>query len=64
MIKHYAEDVVYEIEGWMQKNKDTLQEDVTKSMLTSSNPFIAALFVVCKWVNGSEGNGKGGGRRG
>lgn len=47
MIKHYAEDVVYEIDGWMQKNKDTLHEDVTKLMQDSTSSFIAGLFVVC-----------------
>lgn len=45
-IKHYAEDVAYDLSGWMQKNRDTLNEDVAKLMLTSTKSFISELFLV------------------
>jgi myosin heavy subunit len=45
LVKHYAEPVVYNVEGWMNKNKDALNLDLVKVLLTSSSEFVQHLFV-------------------
>ncbi len=35
---------MYDIGGWMQKNKDTLNEDVVRAIMQSTNSFILELF--------------------
>lgn len=34
----------YEIDGFIEKNKDTLFPDLIETMQSSTNPFIVALF--------------------
>jgi myosin-1 len=43
-IKHYAGDVTYEIEGFCEKNKDTVYNDLIEAMQCSDNPFLVSLF--------------------
>lgn len=43
-IKHYAGDVMYNVDQFLEKNTDTLYDDVVMCMLTSRNPFICTLF--------------------
>jgi myosin-1 len=43
-IKHYAGTVTYEINGFIEKNKDTLFPDLIETMQSSTNPFIVGLF--------------------
>ncbi len=43
-VKHYAGTVTYEINGFIEKNKDTLFPDLIETMQSSTNPFIVALF--------------------
>ncbi len=43
-VKHYAGNVTYEINGFIEKNKDTLFPDLIETMQSSGNPFIVALF--------------------
>ena len=44
VIKHYAGDVSYAVEGMTDKNKDQLLKDILNLMAESSNPFVKALF--------------------
>lgn len=44
VIKHYAGDVTYDINGITDKNKDQLQKDLVELINTSSNTFLTALF--------------------
>jgi myosin-1 len=44
VIKHYAGDVTYEVEGFCDKNKDTLFPDLVEAMQTSQLPFLVSLF--------------------
>jgi myosin-1 len=44
IIKHYAGDVSYAIEGMTDKNKDQLLKDLLNLLGQSSNPFVHTLF--------------------
>ncbi|KAI9291350.1 hypothetical protein K502DRAFT_142184 [Neoconidiobolus thromboides FSU 785] len=44
MLKHYASNVEYRTEGWLDKNKDPLNENVTRLLANSSEKYIADLF--------------------
>lgn len=44
VIKHYAGDVTYEVNGITDKNKDQLQKDLVELMSTTQNPFIHTIF--------------------
>lgn len=44
LIKHYAGEVDYKIEGFCEKNRDVLFQDLIDLMKTSSEPFIRNLF--------------------
>lgn len=44
-VKHFAGDVTYLVTGFMEKNNDSLQEDLMELMVCSSNPFIQNAIV-------------------
>ncbi|PKK63701.1 hypothetical protein RhiirC2_757866 [Rhizophagus irregularis] len=44
ILNHYAAKVEYTTSGWLNKNKDPLNENVTKLLAHSSQPYIASLF--------------------
>jgi len=43
-VKHYAGDVIYQITGFLDKNKDPLRADVTEVLQNSRSQFIQTLF--------------------
>ena len=43
-IKHYAGDVTYTVDGFIDKNKDTLFKSLVTTMQASTSPFTAGLF--------------------
>ncbi|CAM9020097.1 unnamed protein product [Wickerhamomyces anomalus] len=43
-LKHYAGDVEYSIDGWIEKNRDPLNDNVIEILAGSSNQFIANLY--------------------
>lgn len=43
-IKHYAGNVEYRTDGWLEKNKDPLNDNLTRVMSESSDKYIASLF--------------------
>lgn len=43
-IHHYAGRVFYNINGWLDKNKDPLNENITRLLAQSTVPFVAGLF--------------------
>ncbi|KAJ2848496.1 class II myosin [Coemansia brasiliensis] len=53
-IKHYASQVEYSTEGWLEKNKDPLNENVTRLLGNSSEPFIAQLYA--DYADGGPGS--------
>lgn len=44
VVKHYAGDVEYRTDGWLDKNKDPLNDNLTRVMSESTDRFIASLF--------------------
>ncbi|KAF9942315.1 hypothetical protein BGZ65_005099 [Modicella reniformis] len=44
ILHHYAGKVEYKTEGWLDKNKDPLNENITRLLAQSSEKFIASLF--------------------
>ena len=44
LIKHYAGDVTYDIPGLVEKNKDTLSNDLIELVQSSSDSFLVSLF--------------------
>jgi len=44
LVRHYAGDVVYSVDGFLLKNKDRLNEDVHALLQTSQCAFLKALF--------------------
>ncbi|KAK4685841.1 hypothetical protein P7C73_g4302, partial [Tremellales sp. Uapishka_1] len=44
VVKHYAGDVEYRTQGWLEKNKDPINDAVARLLALSEIPSIAALF--------------------
>ena len=47
ILTHYAAEVEYSTEGWLEKNKDPLNDNITRLLAESSNPHVANLFSDC-----------------
>eukprot|EP01125_Pyxidicula_operculata_P008053 TRINITY_DN2724_c0_g1_i1.p1 TRINITY_DN2724_c0_g1~~TRINITY_DN2724_c0_g1_i1.p1 ORF type:complete len:1027 (-),score=294.17 TRINITY_DN2724_c0_g1_i1:177-3257(-) len=43
-VKHYAGEVTYESDGFCEKNKDIVYQDIIQAIQTSANPFLVARF--------------------
>ena len=48
-IKHYAGDVVYNVKGFLDKNKDTLFQDFKRLLFKSKNSIIESM-----WPEGAQ----------
>lgn len=46
IIKHYALDVTYQIEGFIEKNKDTVSEEILETLQTTSFDFMKTFITV------------------
>ncbi|CAF1144575.1 unnamed protein product [Didymodactylos carnosus] len=44
LIRHYAGDVTYNVEGFLDKNRDTLFQDFKRLLYNSTNPVIKSMF--------------------
>lgn len=44
IVKHYAGDVEYQVDDWLQKNTDPVSENMLSLMKTSKNDFMKLLF--------------------
>ena len=44
MVKHYAGDVMYDVAGMTDKNKDALIKDILDLVGSSSNAFLQTIF--------------------
>jgi myosin protein heavy chain len=47
MLTHYAAEVEYSTEGWLEKNKDPLNDNVTRLLAASTDKHVASLFADC-----------------
>lgn len=47
VLTHYAAAVEYSTEGWLEKNKDPLNDNVTRLLAASTDKHIANLFADC-----------------
>ena len=47
ILTHYAAEVEYSTIGWLEKNKDPLNDNITRLLASSSDKHIATLFTDC-----------------
>ena len=47
VLTHYAAEVEYSTNGWLEKNKDPLNDNVTRLLASSSDKHTASLFADC-----------------
>ncbi|CAD0085866.1 unnamed protein product [Aureobasidium mustum] len=47
-LTHYAADVEYSTEGWLEKNKDPMNDNVTRLLAASTNKHVSHLFADCQ----------------
>jgi myosin protein heavy chain len=47
MLTHYAAEVEYSTSGWLEKNKDPLNDNATRLLAASTDKHIATLFADC-----------------
>ncbi|KAI9812314.1 MAG: hypothetical protein M1827_004763 [Pycnora praestabilis] len=45
MLTHYAAEVEYSTNGWLEKNKDPLNENITRLLAASTDTHVASLFM-------------------
>ncbi|PSK42313.1 Myosin type-2 heavy chain 2 [Elsinoe australis] len=64
MLTHYAADVEYSTEGWLEKNKDPLNDNVTRLLAASTNKHVSNLFADCAEVEDDLSGGRNKVKRG
>ncbi|KAM4065274.1 myosin head (motor domain) domain-containing protein [Hirsutella rhossiliensis] len=47
ILTHYAAEVEYSTEGWLEKNKDPMNDNITRLLASSTDKHVAALFADC-----------------
>ncbi|KAH8589731.1 P-loop containing nucleoside triphosphate hydrolase protein [Bisporella sp. PMI_857] len=47
ILTHYAAEVEYSTNGWLEKNKDPLNDNVTRLLAASTDSHVASLFADC-----------------
>ncbi|KAL0119506.1 hypothetical protein PUN28_007766 [Cardiocondyla obscurior] len=63
-IGHYAGNVPYNITGWLEKNKDPLNDTVVDQFKKSTNKLLIEIFADHPGQSGDAGGGGGGGGKG
>jgi myosin heavy chain 9/10/11/14 len=58
ILTHYAAEVEYSTTGWLEKNKDPLNDNVTRLLAASTDKHIAHLFVDCAESEDDPGSTK------
>ncbi|EGX95143.1 myosin-11 (Myosin heavy chain) [Cordyceps militaris CM01] len=58
ILTHYAAEVEYDTGGWLEKNKDPLNDNITRLLATSGDKHIAALFADCADPEDEIGGGR------
>lgn len=52
---HYAAEVEYSTSGWLEKNKDPLNDNVTRLLASSKDKHVAGLFADCNDLEDDNG---------
>lgn len=55
VLTHYAAAVEYSTDGWLEKNKDPLNDNITRLLAASTDEHIAGLFVDCAEADDDTG---------
>ncbi|TGO14876.1 hypothetical protein BTUL_0047g00380 [Botrytis tulipae] len=55
MLTHYAAEVEYSTEGWLEKNKDPMNDNITRLLAASSDTHVANLFSDCSEAGDDSG---------
>ena len=55
ILTHYAAEVEYSTDGWLEKNKDPLNDNITRLLASSTDKHTASLFADC--TDPEEDNG-------
>ncbi|KAF2758920.1 hypothetical protein EJ05DRAFT_326425 [Pseudovirgaria hyperparasitica] len=55
ILTHYAAEVEYSTEGWLEKNKDPMNDNATRLLADSSDKHIAHLFSDCVEADDEQG---------
>lgn len=55
ILTHYAAEVEYSTENWLEKNKDPLNDNVTRLLAASSDKHVATLFADCAEADDEAG---------
>ena len=55
VLTHYAAEVEYSTHGWLEKNKDPLNDNITRLLASSRDKHVASLFADC--ADPDEDNG-------
>ncbi|CAI6340832.1 unnamed protein product [Periconia digitata] len=58
MLTHYAAEVEYTTEGWLEKNKDPLNDNVTRLLAASTDKHISTLFADCADAEDDSGSSR------
>ena len=64
ILTHYAAEVEYDTDGWLEKNKDPLNDNLTRLLAASQDKHTAALFSDCADNDEDSGFGKRSVRKG
>ncbi|TDZ21323.1 Myosin type-2 heavy chain 1 [Colletotrichum orbiculare MAFF 240422] len=55
ILTHYAAEVEYSTDGWLEKNKDPLNDNITRLLASSTDKHIADLFADCADMDDDPG---------
>ncbi|KAL8763736.1 MAG: hypothetical protein Q9184_000528 [Pyrenodesmia sp. 2 TL-2023] len=58
ILTHYAAEVEYSTDGWLEKNKDPLNDNVTRLLAASTDIHIAGLFADCADPDDNSGGAR------
>ena len=58
VLTHYAADVEYTTSDWLDKNKDPMNDNITRLLAASNNKHVASLFADCTDPDADGGNPK------
>ncbi|KAH8194681.1 hypothetical protein TruAng_011150 [Truncatella angustata] len=64
ILTHYAAEVEYSTQGWLEKNKDPLNDNITRLLASSTDKHVACLFADCADTEDDVGGGRNRVKRG